>query len=262
MNVYINLIYKSIKRRLQYRVNSLFFSLKYLLILIMQVFLWKSIYGEKSRINSLELNHIILYFLFGMILFNLISNPLDRTISDDYRLGNIRYDFIKPYNYFWKNVSVDVGRVISSFILSIPMLIMAILLFSSIFREISYLKFSFFVISSFVSYGILVCMNCVIGLTSVWTGRSIGFTMMKESLTSLLGGVVIPLDFYPSIFKKINMWLPFQYIYYVPLEGFLNKERSQLFKSLFIQIIYLFIFYGFYIFLYKKARCQAEILGG
>src|SRR5258706_3873304 len=64
---------------------------------------------------------------------------------------------------------------------------------------------------------------------SVW-----GIVTTKEILLSILSGALIPLQFFPIIFQKILLVLPFQAIFYTPL--MMVTKPDQDIKSLLLSL--------------------------
>ena len=80
----------------------------------------------------------------------------------------------------------------------------------------------------------------------------------------LLSGAIIPLQFFPEIFRSFVDKLPFQAIYHIPLEILLNDELSngKILVLLGVQIIWIIVTYLIAKLFFMKASRAVVINGG
>ena len=78
----------------------------------------------------------------------------------------------------------------------------------------------------------------------------------------LLGGLLIPLDFFPSWLKTISLNLPFAWIIYGPARLFVDPSLARLGIVLLRQGIWLAVVGGTVWLLYRRAVTRLVINGG
>lgn len=238
---YVKYIMIAIKKEFYYKTNMVGLVLTTLFALFIQVKLWESIYGGNESLNGILYSNMFLYLVIGMILRKFFGSGIDEVVSASFQSGNIAVELLKPQSYFLKTVCMDIGR--GSVYLIIVSIIGTSFFLTKNFHMASKLSISLIVFSAIVGYGIFVAMSYCIGLASVWLGRSIGLTMLKSSTFYLLGGAIIPIDFYPQALAKVVEYLPFKYIYYTPI-SFLLKDvhGDNITKNICIQIVWCMFF--------------------
>lgn len=263
MNKYIMYMWTSIKREFYYKVNIIGMILTSIFVIIIQKELWQSIYLENEIINGIEYTEIFTYLVVGMVFRKFLGSGIDETISNDFQSGKIAIDLLRPQIYFLKVFFEDLGRGLVHFTM--------IGFISAIYflYHIKYLEFYSTIIvvgilvSSVLAYFIFLFMNFCIGLTSIWFGRSVGLTMIKTGLFSLLGGTFIPVDFYPLWLQRVVSFLPFKYIYYSPISFLMNKTTTmQIIQTLSIQCIWCIFFAMIGWNMFKMGNKRIVIQGG
>lgn len=239
---YVKYIRIAIKKEFYYKTNMFGLILTTLFALFIQVKLWEAIYAGNESLNGILYSNMFLYIVIGIILRKFLGCGIDETVSTSFQSGNIAVELLKPQSYFWKTVCMDVGR--GSVHLIIVSIIGMLFFVTRNYYIPSKLTVLLVVVSSILGYVIFVTMSYCIGLASVWLGRSVGLTMLKSSMFYLLGGAIIPIDFYPQELAKVVEYLPFKYIYYTPI-SFLIRDvhRDDITKNLCMQIVWC-VFWG------------------
>jgi ABC-2 type transport system permease protein len=91
-------------------------------------------------------------------------------------------------------------------------------------------------------------------MLAFWLDEVWSIKHFKEIITDLLGGKRFPLAFFPMAIQSINKFLPFQFIYFIPLEYILSKHTIKInfAQDLFFVMSWIIIFILFSSFLYKR----------
>jgi ABC-2 type transport system permease protein len=106
------------------------------------------------------------------------------------------------------------------------------------------------------------CVNALIGLAAFAAEEVAPFEWIYQKLVFILGGMLIPIDFYPSWLQTITKSLPFAYMMYGPARLFV-KPDLQLFLSVIIgQVIWLVILCGIMILVFSRGIRRLAINGG
>ena len=263
MNKYFMYMLTSAKRELYYKTNMAGMVVTSMFVLIIQVKLWEAIYMNNSVISGITYTGIFAYLVGGMIFRKFIGGGIDDMISGDFQSGKIAIDILRPQNYFFKSLCFDLGRGVVHFVV-ISCISILYLIWNK--KYVKYYEPKIIigaVMSAIIAYFIYILMSYCIGLTSVWFGRSVGLSMIKEGLFSLLGGTMIPLDFYPVWLQRIVDVLPFKYIYYAPISFFINESNQGKFCQIIImQLIWCVIFAVAGKIIYNAASRHMVIQGG
>lgn len=263
MNKYLMYSNMRIKKELFYKTNIMGLLLTTIVALVIQLQLWNSIFGTQMEIAGISYSSVILYLVVGMIYRKFLGSGTEHVISDSFKKGDIAVDWCRPQSFFLKMIADDIGRAIVHITAAIGVIGLFLIVTKHEFMHISLETIFFSIISSLLAYMIFFMMSFCIGLLSVWFGTSIGVSIVKQGLFSLLGGVLIPLDFYPTWILSIVRYLPFKYIYYSPISFYLKEiDKSEIIKIYIIQVLWIIIFGVCCAKLYNSAKKDLVIQGG
>lgn len=260
MRKYLKYVEISIRRELRYKTNIIGLIITTWIVLITQIRLWGTIYSDVKLIEEINYASVFWYFIISMIVRKLLGGGIDDSISRSYVNGDIAIDLLRPQKYILKCISYDLGRgIVHSIIISI-ICCFFVFLENVSFTFLTSEMLVFILLSSVFSYILYSLLCYCIGLSSIWFGRSIGLSMIKQSLFNLLGGAFIPLDFYPKWILNIIDLLPFKYIYYTPCSIFMNQDNLAV--SIMTQFGWCSAFTIIAYFITVKAKNKIEIQGG
>lgn len=186
------------------------------------VFLWLAVYknssdGINSVINGFTFKEMITYLVM-INIFNFVAfdgNTLF-VINDEIKNGTIAMSFTKPISYRIRFIAENLGAVTVNFtVLGIPCFTAAYIVFgligfinfTSIWSFLLYLLL-FFIATLFATL-INDTINYIFGVLCFYTSSGWGLNQIKTVVVSFLSGTLIPLAFFPGIFKDIVNLLPF-----------------------------------------------------
>ena len=258
MNKYISYFKMRMKKEKYYRANLFGLFITSAFGLVIQILLWKAIYNDVNDLSGITFNAMFSYIVFGMLHRKFMGNGVENSISNSFRNGNISIEYMRPQNYFARLLFEDLGRgTLHLFAMSIP--VICFYAFIPTAPRIEIYQIIYFAFSSVIAYILYFQLSYIIGVSSIWLGTSIGFSILKESLFLLLGGGLIPVDFYPIWFQNIVNLLPFKYMYYLPLAGFLETESSFM---LLLALAWLMILSVICYILTKRSEHRLVVQGG
>ena len=205
-----------------YRFNILMWVVVTVFEVACLVFLWLAVYrssegGIDAVIHGFTYKEMIVYVvlttIFGFVTFG--SETL-WIINNDIKKGTIGNYVIKPISYRGKFVASNLGNFFTMVIMfGIPLYIIAIGVFIGIgFLPIPSVWDFIAHIGLFAVSSLLACLlNDVIayifGVLCFYTSSGWGLNQLKTTLVSFLSGALLPLAFFPDIFRDIVGYLPF-----------------------------------------------------
>ncbi|MGR5996162.1 ABC-2 family transporter protein [Bacillus cereus] len=89
-----------------------------------------------------------------------------------------------------------------------------------------------------------------------------GIAFIYQKFLFILGGVLIPLDFFPEILQKIANYLPFSFITFAPSKLFVHFSIIHFFQVLCGQIIWIGLFLILLKVVFKMGIRRLTINGG
>ena len=186
------------------------------------VFLWLAVYsssegGIDASINGFTykemISYVVLTTVFGFVTFN---NDTLWNINQDIRKGTIGNYVIKPISYRGKFIASNIGAFLTmSVVFGIPLYGISLgvligigfLTITSIWGFIAH-------IGLFLVASVLACLlNDVIayffGILCFYTTSAWGLNSLKTTVISFLSGTLLPLAFFPPVFRDIVGYMPF-----------------------------------------------------
>jgi ABC-2 type transport system permease protein len=231
-----------------------------ILVNLIQIFatvvLWLAIYNPDLKINGYSLQDTITYYVLILLVTYATTTDTSDYVSKSIKSGTLSEWLLKPRSILLSEISRSFGNQFYRLLVLIP-----IYLGIGLLVNISNIGVNFSIINIllggiFVLFGFL--LNCLLEYTlamfSFWMDEVWSIKHFKEVTTDLLGGKRIPLAFFPAVVLSVNKLLPFQFIYFVPVEYLLGKRHlnTNTIQDLFSICIWVVIFLIASSFLYRK----------
>jgi ABC-2 type transport system permease protein len=238
-------------------------ALAFILALILFIFLqmWQAVYGEQSSIEGYTIAQMIWYLtLTEVILFSTGSNKIEK-IGDDIRSGEIANALLKPFNYIGREFSVLVSEFIYSFsVIGVIGAILAYLFVGPIEVSAIGLILTFLLVlgSAIISFLIVL----VLAMTALWLEDTSSIMWIYQKLLFIIGGMLLPLDFYPNWLQQLTTYLPTSYMMYLPAKTFVHFSISGFLSTIIGQIAWIVVLFGILVLIYKKGIKEVSLNGG
>lgn len=217
-----------IKEDIQYPFGFMISVLIQPIVLLLNIALFTSIYGynDTDVILGYEMGQMIWYFTAIHFIWVIVFNFTDHRISERVLSGELAVDLLRPMNIFVYELGLSVGLRLTALVTEfVPGIIVYSLIYFPYFMTVtSVLRFICVVVFAFV---LMYTINFLAGLFSFILKSNAAVTGIKYLLMGLLGGSFMPLDFYPESVQRVLSFLPFEYIFYWPIQFFLNTAQSQ-----------------------------------
>ncbi len=227
MNLLAAYIKLNMKIMFQYRKSFLLSALIHPMELIVGAVIFTSVYafGNLESIHGYSLAQIVWYIggmqIVGTIIWNFAAGRLSNQILD----GSLSIHLLKPTSVFMFELANAIAlRIVGILFEFFPILIIQMVLFFPSFITLaSTLKF---VLCVFLSFFLFFLLNFSVGMTAFYMKNNSSMIALKIILTAFAGGTIIPIEFLPDWLQRLSEFLPFRYLYYEPLQFFLNREAA------------------------------------
>lgn len=267
MKVFSEVVKVSFKAMFQYKWTFAMTILSQPILVLINLTLFKSIYAynQTSDIKGYSLEQMVWFFIAGMIVNAFVWNSTVRDISYKIITGELTMDLLKPISLFKFNLAdCFASRTIALVMDFLPgMVIYSLIIFPRFLTAFSFLKFLAVVIPAFLLN--FLC-SFVIGLMAMAISNSTSLNAITYLLISFAGGTLIPMEFYPRWLAVITDYLPFKYVYYWPIQFFLNKSiaggSQALIRTLLLQLLWILIMYLCYRLMWKTMLKKYCAVGG
>lgn len=225
------------------------------LSLLIYYFLWKSIfeYSGQEIIQGFTFETMVAYYALNMIVGFFVWSNIDEWLENDVVYGHLSVKLLKPFNFIFYYFFELLGISSLSIVLEmIPFFLIAVLFFNVSIVPIFYILM--FLFSMILALLINFFIGYIVGLLAFWFNRISGIRRVKRVLIVFLSGGMIPLTFFPMFIQNIFLYMPFQYIRYVPINIYLEKySYLQTLELLAIQILWILILYAVVVLMWNKA---------
>lgn len=266
MRYFISIVKKDFKLVSRYRWHYIF----NLLLNPIGVYVFYSLfttiynYDQSQIILGYTLNQMIWYYAAMNFFFNLVWSEPDKEVSLNIINGYLAILLTHPISIFRVTfINALSNRVTNILFGFLPTFLIYWLLVYPDF--LTWIGFAKYVVISMFSFILFFLFSFLIGIASFKLQSIATLQSVKHALV-LMSGVCIPFDFFPGILQSIIKALPFKYIYYIPIQFFLNKPEthglSAFYNTIFIQLIWIGIFFGLTVITWKIAIKRYYSVGG
>ncbi len=226
-------------------------------------FFWKALYSGTETAKGVPVEDMLTYTVISSVMSVFLSPNVEDRVISSIRQGTVATDMLKPIRLFGVYFAEDLGYFTSLiFQNALPILIIASLCIT-VPKPASTVAFLLF----FASFAMSFLINWLFSaIFSMWAFRVLDMSPMvqvKRHMIRLLSGSIIPIWFFPEWLAGVLKFLPFVYIYQLPLELYIGKGTfSEQLPKLGIQALWLVVLLCVFLFLEKRALRRVLIQGG
>ena len=234
-----------------------------MILLFMWIFyqLWRITFTAAGSdiISGLSLRDTMWYLLLAETL-ELGRPRLARVISEQVKDGSIAYLLNKPYNFLLYQLSCGLGE-------SLPRMGMLFVLGGALVwamagRPPDLLNWPLALLALTGAWLLHFCVNALIGLSAFSVEEVAPFEWIYQKLVFILGGMLIPLDFYPAWLQTISKSLPFAYMMYGPARLFVRPDIQLFMQILIGQLLWLALLGCILTLVFSRGTKKLAINGG
>jgi ABC-2 type transport system permease protein len=233
------------------------------IVLFMWIFtqLWRTTYsivGQES-ISGLTLRETLWYLMLAETI--VLSKPrLSQTIAQVVKDGSIAYLLNKPYNFLLYQASVGLGDSVLQ--MGVNLIAGGLIVWLAAGPPPAPSGWPLVLVAVMAAWLIDFCIAAMIGLAAFITEEVRAFEWIYQKIMFILGGLLIPLDFYPEWLQRIALATPFAYTIYGPARLFVDPSPGR-FAILFLgQVAWLAGLGVLLSFLYRRGVNWLTINGG
>lgn len=261
MKKYLSVFFGAYHQSISNRNTILFTIISGVLRIFMYYYLWEAVYKTNQIINGFTWKEIKTYIFASFIINSLLSFYTETKISEDIRSGDIVLDLIKPLDYQKGKLFETLGTVFLESVVSVFLVGgVAVIIF-----DINPPATLVMLVVSFVSviFGTFIkfLLSYLTGLLCFKMQGVVGIIWVRNAITDIFSGALIPLDLYPDTIRNIISSLPFKNIVYNPVMIYMNKI-DDVYKILLSQIIWSILLWLISRLVFRIASRELTINGG
>jgi len=234
-----------------------------MILLFMWIFfqLWRVVFNSAGSpsISGLTLHDTIWYLLLAETL-ELGRPRLARVISDQVKDGSIAYLINKPYNFLLYQLASGLGESLPR--MGILFVIGGALVWAMAGPPPGPASWPAALVALAGAWLLHYCVNALIGLAAFVSEEVAPYEWIYQKLVFILGGMLVPLDFYPIWLQSIAKSLPFAYMMYGPARLFVEPNLQIFIQILSGQLIWLLILGSVVALAFSRGMRRLAINGG
>jgi ABC-2 type transport system permease protein len=238
-------------------------SRSFMILLFMWIFfqLWRITFSAAGSnvISNLTLRDTMWYLLLAETL-ELGRPRLARVISDQVKDGSIAYMINKPYNFLLYQLSSGLGDSLPR--MGILFLLGGALVWSLAGQPPALVNWPWALVAMVGAWLLHFIVNVLIGLSAFEVEEVAPFEWIYQKLVFILGGMLVPLDFYPGWLQTIAKSLPFAYMMYGPARLFVQPDPKLLLNILLGQLLWVAVLGGILVLAFSRGIRRLAINGG
>jgi ABC-2 type transport system permease protein len=233
------------------------------IIIFMWVFaqLWRVTYQSVGRevISGLTYQETLWYLMLAETI--VLSKPrLSTTIAEAVKDGSVAYLLNKPYNFLLYQISIGLGDSVMQMVFNA--LTGGAIVWLLVGPPPALWGWPLVLVAVIAAWLIDFCIAAIIGLAAFVTEEVSAFEWIYQKIMFILGGLLIPLDFYPDWLRTMALSLPFAYTIYGPARLFVDPSLTRFAMLLVGQVAWLVVLGGLLTFLFRKGVTWLAINGG
>jgi len=263
MHKYWAIFKTQLLNRLAYPADLLGHGLSIIIYLWVFIFLWRTTYrvmgASGGSISGLTIDQTIWYLMLAETL--MLSKPrLYRVISTAVKDGSVAYMLNKPYNFLLYHFSTGLGDTLTNMIFNLLAGGALVWLMQS--PPPDAWGWPLVLLTMILAWTIDFCFAALIGLAAFVVEEVAAFDWIYQKLLFILGGMLIPLDFFPGWLRSISQASPFAYTIYGPARLFVDPSLERFMSLLIGQLLWV-AFLGITVTaLYRRGMRWLAINGG
>jgi ABC-2 type transport system permease protein len=234
-----------------------------MILIFMTVFfqLWHVTFSASGLqvLNGFTLHDTMWYLLLAETI-ELGRPRLARTISEQVKDGSIAYLLNKPYNFLLYQLSIGLGESLPR--MGLLFILGGGLIWIMVGPPPQLQNWPLAIIALAGAWLLHFCVNGLIGLAAFIAEEVSPFEWIYQKFVFILGGMLIPLDFYPGWLQTIAKSLPFAYMMYGPARLFVKPDWQLFFQILAGQILWGAVLGGLLIMVFSRGMRRLAINGG
>lgn len=267
MGKYLTILKLSLIESLAYRAETLLWVVLDIFPTLVTLLVWLAVSKGTGMIGSLSISQLILYYIAGLLIFDIASTHFEEDWVDEVKYGRIDFLFTKPMHFLAYIITKQLGGTIIGFTLFVlPFSALVLFLIRTgivVFPTVSPLVIFVFGIFLILSFFINAFFSSLIVLAAFWFDEARSFSHGKWMLEQMFGGALAPLALYPLWIQHIARYLPFQRMFSTPATLIASQKLTVVvWQELGVLAIFAISLYVVLILAWKKTVYKYSSAGG
>lgn len=224
---------------------------------------WRALYSVNSVVQGVEAEQMYIYTVVSTGMSVFFMNEVEHRVMHSVEKGTISVEMLKPISLYGIFFFEDLGKLTALLFQNLLPILFIGSFFIAVPKPVSATAFLLFLTSLIMAYLIHWLLAACFSMWAFVTIDMVPLLQVKKHLVRLLSGSIIPLWFFPDWLAAILNYLPFVYIYQLPLDIYIGKEEMKnLIPRMGIQISWVVVLFVLFTVLQKRILRKIMIQGG
>lgn len=250
----------SFQERMEYRWNILFYVIVTIVPALIAMYLWTTVFAADN--NPTAVRDICTYYVVATFVTWRIAE-FQWNMMQEIRDGKMANSLLRPMSYPAKLFWYEVGGRTWSTILTLPVfIILAFALGDNFKMPDNFGTWLLAILAFLIAYVLNSYLTMMLGLLTIWQNQPEGIFAVYWTLARWFGGSFVPLAFMPGGIGEVLEWLPFAYVYTLPVRIFQGLPPEKMLQGFAVQIIWLVVIGLAFRWTWQKALNRYEVFEG
>jgi ABC-2 type transport system permease protein len=200
--------------------RGLFFAV----ILFIFTRLWGALLGPGGTLQGFSGGALVWYLTIAEVIM-LSSTSLLRQVESDIKSGQVAYLLVRPVNYVLYQASYYLGEMLVSIAMNL-VVGGAVAWILAGPPPANAVTFGQTLVLFLIAIAMQFSFTMMIGLLAFFTEECRPFWWIYSKLLFTLGGLFMPIDIYPKVFRQIAEAMPFRSVTYGPARVFVGGSTA------------------------------------
>ncbi len=194
-------------------------------LLLVQVFvltrLWHALYGTHNQEEGLSVHSTVVYLTVTNLQTLLMSTSVAGFVSYRVRQGSVATDLARPLGFVGQMLAWHSGKAIVLLCIDLALAPVAMLV-GGFGAPPSPAYAAWYILLLVTGWALNAFIATLIGLSALWLVQVFAVSAIVRLSGQFLGGIAVPLVFFPGLLRNIADALPFQFLGYVPAAAYVG----------------------------------------
>ncbi len=255
---YLSLI--SIKTYTYYLKDFLISRVFLVIVLLIFSFIYKTLLAGNSSYASFTLP-MLLYYLAVTESIEMSKVSVHNKISLEIKSGSVAYQLLRPISYIFFHICSDIGEIFIKQIITLIIGFICAFLISG-FKTINFLMVLLSLPVIYAAIFINLLFIILIGMFAFYIEETGPVYWIYQKFIFIVGGLFVPLEFFPPIVLRIFKYSPFTYMNYFAAKMSVLFNLKEYITGFSIQIFYIALLLALISLIYDRGIKRISIQGG
>jgi len=232
----------------------------YLVLMLVFSRLWMAVGDEGTA--RVGVGPLQLFWYFALTEIVAVGTPLlFLSIEEDVRRGDIAYRLGRPISYLGSKLAEGMGELVVRFsYLAVFGLLGAWFLAGGLPADPRGVLLALPLV--FLGASVMVIVQAGIGLSALWLQEATPLSWLVQKLLFVFGGLLFPIEIYPSWLETIARWTPFSAVMHAPARLAFGFDPALAAWTALRIVAWGVVLFGIVWLVYRRGLRQLNVNGG